>query len=137
VGCETNRPFGIDGESFENPLYLDNLGADSIETYEKKVQCCGGALAFSEPEKSQEMIHGIIQAAYDHAADMIVTPCPLCQFNVEIYQDEINANFGSKFEMPVVYYSQLISVAYGRSADDAALDGQIIKADKLEEIAAK
>jgi len=141
VGCQTNRPFGIDGESFENPMYLDklveNLGADSIETYEKKVQCCGGALAFSEPEKSQEMIHGIIEAAYDNGADMIVTPCPLCQANVEIYQDEINKKFSSNFQMPVVYYSQLISVAYGRSAKDSALDGQIIKAKQLEEIAAK
>jgi heterodisulfide reductase subunit B len=83
------------------------------------------------------MIHGIIEAAYDHGADMIVTPCPLCQTNVEIYQDEINPKFGSKFEMPVVYYGQLISVAYGRSIEDAALDGQLIKAKKLEEIAAK
>jgi heterodisulfide reductase subunit B len=38
--------------------------------------------------------------------------------------------------MPVVYYRQLISVAYGRSAADAALDGQIIKAQILEESAA-
>ncbi len=30
--------------------------------------------------------------------------------------------------MPVVYYGQLISVAYGRSVEDSALDGQIIKA---------
>ena len=141
VGCQTNRPFGIDGESFENPMYLDNLvdslGGDSIPTYEKKVQCCGGALAFSEPEKSQEMIAGIIEAAYDHGADMIATPCPLCQANVEIYQDEINAKKGTKFNMPVVYYSQLISVAYGRSAADAALDGQVIPASKLEDIAGK
>ena len=139
VGCQTNRPFGIDGESYENPMYLDKLvdalGGDSIPTYEKKVQCCGGALAFSEAEKSQQMIHGIIEAAYDNGADMIVTPCPLCQANVEIYQDEINAKFGSKFDMPVVYYSQLISMAYGRSAQDAALDGQLIKASKLEDVA--
>ena len=141
VGCQTNRPFGIAGESYENPLYLDNLvdalGGDSIKTYEKKVQCCGGALAFSEPEKSQEMIKGIIEAAYDNEADMIATPCPLCQANVEIYQDEINATYGTKFNIPVVYYSQLISVAYGRSATDAALNGQIIKAKKLEDIAGK
>jgi heterodisulfide reductase subunit B len=39
--------------------------------------------------------------------------------------------------MPVVYYSQLISVAYGRSAADAALDGQVIAATKLEDIAKK
>ena len=139
VGCQTNRPFGIDGESFENPKYLDGLvdtlGGDSIPTYEKKVQCCGGALAFSEAEKSQEMIKGIIEAAYDHDADMIATPCPLCQANVEIYQDQINARHGTKFNMPVVYYSQLIAVAYGRNATDSALDGQVIRAKKLEKLA--
>ena len=138
VGCQTNRPFGIHGESFENPMYLDklveSLGADSVPSYEQKVQCCGGALAFSESQKSQALIHGIIEAAYDNGADMIVTPCPLCQTNVEIYQDEINARFGSKFAMPVVYYSQLISVAYGRNSKDAALDGQLIRAKKLESI---
>ena len=141
VGCQTNRPFGIAGESFENPVYLDKLvdtlGADSIPTYEKKVQCCGGALAFSEPAKSQEMIKGIIEAAYDHGADMIVTPCPVCQMNVEVYQDQINATYGTKFKMPVVYYSTLMAVAFGRSAKDAALNGQVIAAKKLEEIAAK
>ena len=141
VGCQTNRPFGIAGESFENPVYLDKLvdtlGADSVPTYEKKVQCCGGALAFSEPAKSQEMIKGIIEAAYDHGADMIVTPCPVCQMNVEVYQDQINATYGTKFKMPVVYYSTLMAVAFGRSAKDAALNGQVIAAKKLEEVAAK
>jgi heterodisulfide reductase subunit B len=141
VGCQTNRPFGIAGESFENPMYLDNMveavGAESIPTYEKKVQCCGGALAFSEPEKSQEMIKGIIEAAYDNGADMIVTPCPLCQANTEIYQDQINEKYGTKFKMPIVYYSTLMSVAFGRSAKDAALDGHVIPAKQLEEIANK
>ncbi len=141
VGCQTNRPFGIAGESFENPKYLDQLvetlGGDSIPDYEKKVQCCGGALAFSEPEKSQEMVKGIIESAYDHGADLIVTPCPVCQMNVEVYQDQINETYGTKFKMPVVYYSTLMAVAYGRSAKDAALNGQVIPAKKLEAIAGK
>ncbi|MCB1736965.1 MAG: heterodisulfide reductase, partial [Gammaproteobacteria bacterium] len=139
--CQTNRPFGIDGESFENPKYLDKfietMGAEPIDKYDKKVQCCGGALAFSEPEKSQAMIKDIIESAYDGGAEMIVTPCPVCQMNVEVYQDQINAQYGTKFKMPVVYYSTLMAVAYGRSAKDAALDGQVIRAKRLEEIAAK
>ncbi|MEW7980864.1 MAG: heterodisulfide reductase [Candidatus Sedimenticola endophacoides] len=141
VGCQTNRPFGIAGESFENPLYLDRMieavGADSIPTYEKKVQCCGGALAFSEPEKSQEMIKGIIEAAYDHGANAIVTPCPLCQANVEIYQDQINAAHGTQFNMPVVYYSQLMNIAFGRSLSESALDGQVVRFKELEALAGK
>jgi len=141
VGCQTNRPFGIAGESFENPQYLDNmveaLGAKAVDRYDKKVACCSGALMFSEPEKGQALVKDIIEAAYDGGADMIVTPCPLCQMNVESYQNDINKRFSTKFEMPVVYYSQLISVAYGKSAKDSALDGQIIRAKKLEDIAGK
>ncbi|HSD59737.1 MAG TPA: CoB--CoM heterodisulfide reductase iron-sulfur subunit B family protein [Burkholderiales bacterium] len=141
VGCQTNRPFGIAGESFENPMYLDKLvetlGAESLPKYEQKVTCCGGALAFSEPEKSQKQIRDIVEAAYDHGADLIVTPCPLCQANVEIYQSEINKKQGTKFSMPVTYYSQLMTVAYGGTPKEAALDGHVIPATKLEEIAKK
>jgi heterodisulfide reductase subunit B2 len=141
VGCQTNRPFGIAGESFENPVYLDKMvetvGAESIPEYDQKVTCCGGALAFSEPEKSQKLIRDIVESAYDHGADMIVTPCPLCQANVEIYQDEINRKQGTKLAMPVVYYSQLMTVAYGGSAREAGLDGQVIRAPKLEALAAQ
>lgn len=141
VGCQTNRPFGIAGESFENPQYLDNLvealGGISLPQFEKKVQCCGGGLAFSEPDKSQEMIKGILEAAYDHGADMLVTPCPVCQMNTEVYQNQINATYSTKFKIPVVYYSTLMAVAFGRSAKDAALDGQVIPAKQLDELAKK
>ena len=141
VGCQTNRPFGINGESFENPVYLDKLvesvGGEAVTAYDQKVTCCGGALAFSEPDKSQKQIRDIVESAYDHGAEMIVTPCPLCQANVEIYQSEINRKQGTKFNMPVLYYSQLMTVAYGGSAKQAGLDGQVIRARKLEEIAVK
>lgn len=141
VGCQTNRPFGIAGESFENPKYLDKLietmGAEPVENYDKKASCCGGALIFSEPEKSQALIKDIIESAYDGGAEMIVTPCPVCQMNVEVYQDNINAKYKTKFKMPVVYYSQLMSVAYGRNVQDSGLNGQVIRAKKLEDIAKK
>jgi heterodisulfide reductase subunit B len=117
VGCQTNRPFGIAGESFENPQYLDKMvemtGAEPIPEYDQKVTCCGGALAFSEPDKSQK------------------------QIRVEVYQAEINRKQGTKFAMPVVYYTQLMTVAYGGSVADAGLDGHVIEPTKLAEVAAK
>ncbi len=65
VGCQTNRPFGIAGESFENPQYLDKMvetvGGEALTKYDQKVTCCGGALAFSEPEKSQKQIKDIVE----------------------------------------------------------------------------
>jgi heterodisulfide reductase subunit B len=141
VGCQTNRPFGVDGESFENPKYLDklvgSLGAEPIEDYDQKVTCCGGALAFSEPEKSYNQINKILESAYDFGAEMIVTPCPVCQMNVEVYQGQINKKFGKKYNIPVTYYSQLMAVAYGHDGKASGLDGNIVRATKLEEIASK
>jgi heterodisulfide reductase subunit B len=39
--------------------------------------------------------------------------------------------------MPVVYYSQLLSVAYGGTLKEAGLDGHIIQPKKLQDIAVK
>ena len=139
VGCQTNRPFGIEGESMENPKYLDKfietMGAESIDKYEKKVSCCGGALTFSEPDKTFPLVKDILESALDNGADMIATPCPVCQMNVEVYQKQINKKFKTNFNIPVVYYSTLMNVAYGHNSKESALDGLLVKADKLKKIA--
>jgi heterodisulfide reductase subunit A-like polyferredoxin len=61
--------------------------------------------------------------------------CQLCQANVEIYQSEINKKKGTKLAMPVVYYSQLMAVAYGSSLKEAGLDGHVIQPERLKKIA--
>jgi heterodisulfide reductase subunit B len=40
---------------------------------------------------------------------------------VESYQDNINQAYDTKFKIPAVYYSTLMSVAFGRSAADAGI----------------
>lgn len=141
VGTQLNPSFGMGGASSDNPLYLDKMveamGAVPLPDFDKKVQCCGGAQAFSEPEKSRELIKEIIEAAHDHGADMIVTPCTSCQLHLEIYQQQIAAKPGARPKMPVVYYSQMMAVAFGSSAKDAGLDGNLIRAEMLEDMAVR
>ncbi|MCB2263977.1 MAG: hypothetical protein LGR52_13745, partial [Candidatus Thiosymbion ectosymbiont of Robbea hypermnestra] len=63
-------------------------------------------------------------SGHEHRRDMcciIATPCPVCQMNLEVYQPDINSTYATRFAMPVVYYSTLMAVAYGRNAKDAAL----------------
>ncbi|MBF0125299.1 MAG: CoB--CoM heterodisulfide reductase iron-sulfur subunit B family protein [Magnetococcales bacterium] len=138
VGCQTNRPFGVAGDNYENPRYLDQMieavGATAVP-FAKKVACCGGALAFSENEKSCALIKDILQCAVDNKADVIVTPCPVCQLNVEVYQEKINKLYGTQFNIPVVYYSQLFVLAWGGSWEQAALNQQVIPAEPLRKFA--
>ncbi|MCL4740436.1 MAG: hypothetical protein KJZ81_19695, partial [Burkholderiaceae bacterium] len=60
-----------------------------------------------------------------------------CQANVEVYQSEINRKQGTKLAMPVTYYSQLMTVAYGGSAKEAGLDGHLIQPTKLQALAGR
>lgn len=57
--------------------------------------------------------------------------------NGEVYQGQITKRYGTKFNIPVTYYSQLMAVTYGGTAKEAGLDEQVIRARTLEEIAAK
>ncbi len=49
---------------------------------------------------------------------MISTPCPLCQQNVEMYQARINKEFGDSFNIPIVFYSQIMAVAFGHGREE-------------------
>ncbi len=87
---------------------------------------------------ARDTVDQILDAAKDAEADVIATPCPLCQTNVEMYQDAINKKFGTDFNIPVVFYSQLMAMAFGMDANkDACLDRNTIRSDKLEKPAKK
>lgn len=58
-------------------------------------------------------------------------------FNVAVCQGQVHAKHGAKFKTPVVYYSILMAMAYGRSGKDAGLGGQRVPAEQLEALAAK
>jgi heterodisulfide reductase subunit B len=90
------------------------------------------------PDKMLHLIKKIVEEAVEAGADVIATPCPLCQTNVEMYQDAINKKFGTDFDIPVVFYSQLMAVAFGMDGKkEAALDQNTIKSKKLEALAKK
>ncbi|MBM3554782.1 MAG: heterodisulfide reductase [Alphaproteobacteria bacterium] len=146
VGCQTVRPFagtesGGDYDTYDQPEFLDDFvracGAEPV-AYDSKTSCCGGSVSVYDPEKTLHLIKKIVQAAVDAGADVIATPCPLCQQNVEMYQAEINKTFGTNFDVPVVYYSQLMAVAFGLDGSkDAALDANMIAPLKLIDLAKK
>ncbi len=144
VGCQTVRPFaGTDSggnyDTYEEPKFLDDFteacGAEAVE-FDPRTSCCGGSVAVISPDKTLHLIKDILQAAEDAGADVISTPCPLCQTNVEMYQDAINKQYGTSFNIPVVFYSQLMAVAFGMDAKKgASLQRNTIRAEKLEKMA--
>ncbi|HOV04420.1 MAG TPA: CoB--CoM heterodisulfide reductase iron-sulfur subunit B family protein [Kaistiaceae bacterium] len=146
VGCQTVRPFaateaGGKYDTHDRPDFLDDFtracGAEAVE-YETPTNCCGGSVAVMSPDRTLHLIKDILQAAQDAGADVISTPCPLCQTNAEMYQDAINKEFGTNFHIPVIFPTQLMSVAFGQDPHkDAGLQRNTIRSEKLEGMAKK
>jgi len=114
-GCQVLRP-KKDHEDVEQPQYFEQLmaaiGATPVE-FPLKLTCCGGSLLISSRPAAYSMIHNLLYSAQRAQADVIATACPLCQVNLECYQQQVNQEFGTQFSIPVVYFTQLIGLSMG------------------------
>jgi heterodisulfide reductase subunit B len=125
-GCLLTRPPDVTGEEhFEYPENMDRLmealGAEAVQ-WDYKTDCCGGSLSLSTLEISLDLSHKILQNAVDCGADLVVTACPLCHANLDVFQKQIKDEYGAEWDIPVVYFTQLMGVAYGLDAKTLGMD---------------
>ena len=140
IGCQSVRPFanterGGEFSTYDDPTFFDDFieacGAEALP-FDNKTACCGGNIALMTPDKCLHLMRDILEEAKAKEADCIATPCALCQQNLEMYQDKINKTFGTDYNFPVVFHTQIMAVAFGMDANkDAALDRNTIPATKL------
>jgi heterodisulfide reductase subunit B len=91
-----------------------------------KVQCCGSSLVMPEQEVALGLVNRILRNAQENGAQCLVTPCPLCQINLDVYQGQVNRLFKTKYNLPVLFLTQLIGIALGIKPDALALSGNIV-----------
>jgi heterodisulfide reductase subunit B len=132
-GCQIVRPHGYFDDK-DDPQTMDllirALGAEAVP-YPPKVRCCGGMLMTTDEKIALKLCNSLLQSAVDEQADVIATACPLCHINLEGYQKQINSRFGSKFDIPVIYFTHLVGVAIGLSEQELGLDRLLIRPGKL------
>jgi heterodisulfide reductase subunit B len=131
-GCMVPRPASM--ASFDDPehpmsmdVLFEKLGAVVVD-FPLKAQCCGGHMTQISEETALEMIRHLVKNADDYGADMIATLCPMCQLNLDAYQDAVNARYGTDYNIPVVYFTQLIGLAFGIPANQLGFGKEIVSA---------
>ena len=107
-GCLLLRPGQtMQMDDVENPTILEDfiraLGAEPV-IYAQRNECCGGYVAMEDPASAQKKSKKVLDSAASHGAELIVTACPLCRYNL----DKIGES-----EMPVVYFTELLAEALG------------------------
>lgn len=138
-GCQLVRPKGTYDDR-EDPQQLDNLlsalGAEPVP-FPAKLRCCGGMLMTTSEAVALKLNRDILTAAVQNGAEVLATTCPMCQLNLEAYQGRINRVHGTDFHLPVVYFTQLVGLALGFTAEEMLLDALLVDGTALGRSAAE
>ena len=126
-GCQITRPFGeIDDPDFPRTMHklLEWTGAEALE-FGMATKCCGGMLMTTITDSALELVGRILAEAKRLGADCIATACPLCQINLEGYQQKASRKLGLDCNIPVLYFTQLLGLALGLEPKQVALDDNL------------
>ncbi len=131
-GCMLPRP---DYEHrWSNPEYpneldhlLKALGAEVID-FPLKTHCCGGHMTQISPNVAYELIRRLLHGGAEYQADLMVTLCPMCQLNLDAYQGETNRFFGTHYHLPVLFFTQLMGLAFGLEPELLGLGQEMVDA---------
>lgn len=114
-GCQTTRPYG----QFDHPFFPDSmdrllkeLGAEVVD-YPLKTKCCGGVITSMVEEVGLRLNYILVHEAHKRGANAISTACPLCQFNLDVYQKKMIKEYDLDFSVPILYFTQLLGLALG------------------------
>jgi len=115
-GCFLVRPKKFAIDDFEDPSIIEDLltslGADSIE-FPYRLECCGAYQTVTKKDVTAKRTYEIINSARRAGCEAIVTSCPLCAFNLDQGQKETAKEFVEFEQMPVYYFTELMSIALG------------------------
>jgi heterodisulfide reductase subunit B2 len=132
-GCQIVRPYSTFDDQ-NNPMFMDklmkSLGAEVID-WPLKARCCGGSLTGTVQEVGVRLSYIILKEARKRGADVIATACPLCQFNLECYQDKMRSWYKDSVDMPVAYFTQIMGLAFGLDNKKLAMQRLFVSPDKV------
>lgn len=116
-GCMASRPPEVTGAvDYENPQSIDKivkaLGATAID-WPYKTDCCGASLMISRSDMGFKMVGKLLDMARRVGAQAVVVSCQMCQANLDMYQERIEAETSKFFGLPIIYFTELIGLAWG------------------------
>jgi heterodisulfide reductase subunit B len=125
-GCHLLRPSpAVNWDDPLEPHKVEDLAAAlgaQVVDYQTKMQCCGNALdRVGEREGSLAFARRKLVDLQTNEVDLLVTVCPSCFQQFDLNQAALQ-RANEDVNVPVMYLSELIALAYGHSPEEIGLD---------------
>ena len=121
-------------DDVENPQGMETvckaLGAEPID-WGYKTDCCGASAAVNDADVSLGLMAKILKDAAARGANCFVTTCPMCQFNVDAYQDQVAEKYRIRERLPVYFITELMGIAMGMSPQALQVDRHFVDSMRL------
>ncbi len=115
-GCLLLRPQSVGIDDCEQPHILEDimqaLGTKPV-FFPYQVECCGSYHTAVKPEIVARRVYRILENARENGANLVVTSCPLCYFNLKDRQKEIKKLYPGFKPMPIFYFTEVMTDAFG------------------------
>ncbi|MFQ5831267.1 MAG: CoB--CoM heterodisulfide reductase subunit B [Candidatus Thorarchaeota archaeon] len=127
-GCHWMRPKNIKKkDDSERPhIFRDICEAAGAEyvSYKDELICCGagGAVRTADVKTALDFTRqkfDSLEAA--GGADIIVTPCPFCELQLDLGQVEIQKHFETEYHYDIMHVVELLALAFGHEPDEFGL----------------
>lgn len=135
-GCmQTRFPYNVPvPDDVENPQGMETilkvLGVKSLD-WSYKTDCCGASASINDQEAALNLMAKIMKDAVARGADCFVVTCPMCQLNMDAYQDQFCKKHGISARLPVYFITELIGLAIGIGIEELQIDKHFIDGSKL------
>jgi len=134
-GCHLLKPsqiMHVDDADYPSILedLVDATGATPV-SHEEELLCCGKGCI--DDDMPLDMVYSIFSSIRDSGADCMGLICPTCFSSFDLGQIVVGRKRDTKFDIPVIYYFQLLGLAQGLSAEDVGLGLHKVKADRVLE----
>jgi heterodisulfide reductase subunit B len=129
-GCLLVRPSEVTGfDDPENPSTLDRLvtalGGTALD-WPHKVECCGSGLSVPRTDVVVNLTDSIVGMAKQAGAECIAVSCPMCQINLDMRQLDIARTKGNRYDLPILYITQLLGLCLGIAPERLGLNKLMI-----------
>ncbi len=135
-GClQTRFPYDVPvPDDVENPQGMETLlkilGASPVD-WSYKTDCCGASASVNDEDTAFNLMAKILKDAIPRGANCLVVTCPLCQLNLDAYQDKFCNKHGIKERLPVFFITELIGLAMGMNLEELQIDRHFVDGSGL------